>query len=132
MLTNGLNHLGLSVKNLAASSAFFVELLGWEQSAVDLSYPRCAVSDGKLKLTLWQVRSPDQVAEFSRRDHLGLHHLALEISTQQALQQLYQSARDYPGVTIEFAPQLVNGGPRVHMMCAEPGGLRIEFIWPGQ
>jgi hypothetical protein len=36
-----------------------------------------------------------------------------------------------PGVEIEFEPELVGAGPRVHMMCREPGGLRIEFLWPG-
>jgi len=132
MLTNGLNHLGLSVKNLEASCAFFVDLLGWEKSGVDLTYPRCAVTDGKLKLTLWQVLNPDEVAIFSRREQLGLHHLAIEMSSEEALAQLYIDACEYPGVVVEFSPQLVAGGPRVHMMCAEPGGLRIEFIWPGQ
>jgi catechol 2,3-dioxygenase-like lactoylglutathione lyase family enzyme len=132
MLTNGLNHLGLSVKNMEASSAFFVDLLGWEKSGVDLTYPRCAVTDTKLKLTLWQVLNPDEVADFSRRAHLGLHHLAIEISSEEALAQLHKDACEYPGVVVEFSPQLVSGGPRVHMMCTEPGGLRIEFIWPGQ
>jgi hypothetical protein len=37
----------------------------------------------------------------------------------------------YAGATIEFSPELVGKGPRMHMMCYEPGGLRIEFIWPG-
>lgn len=130
-VTSGLNHLGLSVKNLTKTSAFFVELLGWQQTGLDLSYPRCAVSDGVLKLTLWQVENPATVDEFSRRKNLGLHHLALEISTEQKLHALYLLAKDYPDVAIEFAPQRLGAGPRKHMMCTEPGGLRIEFIWPG-
>ncbi len=129
--TKGLNHLGLSVKNLKQSSAFFTDLLGWEMSGFDESYPRCAVTDGQLRLTLWQVESPDNVAEFARRKHLGLHHLALQIETEQQLNELYLAAKDFAGVEIEFAPELLAGGPRKHMMCAEPGGLRIEFIWPG-
>ncbi|NQZ30253.1 MAG: VOC family protein [Oceanospirillaceae bacterium] len=130
-ITKGLNHLGLSVKDLNKTSAFFVELLGWQQSGLDLTYPRCAVSDGALKLTLWQVQNPAEVADFSRRKHLGLHHLALEMSSEQALDALYDQAKVYPGVSIEFAPEWLGAGPRKHMMCTEPGGLRIEFIWPG-
>ena len=129
-LTNGINHLGLTVKDLSKSRAFFVELLGWQESGFDSSYPRTAVSDGLIKLTLWQVQNPGEVAAFDRRKNLGLHHLALEIDTEEKLQQLYHKARVYPGVDIEFSPENLAGGPRKHMMCSEPGGLRIEFIWP--
>ena len=34
-------------------------------------------------------------------------------------------------IEIEFMPELVGAGPRKHMMCYEPGGIRVEFIWPG-
>jgi len=130
-ITSGINHLGLTVKDLSKSAAFFVELLGWEESGFDSAYPRTAVSDGMIKLTLWQVQNPAQVADFDRRKNLGLHHLALQISSEEKLQQLYNKALQYPGVNIEFAPEFLAGGPRKHMMCSEPGGLRIEFIWPG-
>ena len=129
--TSGLNHLGLSVKNLDQTKAFFTELLGWEMSGYDASYPRCAVTDGQLRLTLWQVESPEDVAEFSRRKNLGLHHIALQVDTEQQLEALYVAAKDFAGVEIEFEPELLGDGPRKHMMCTEPGGLRIELIWPG-
>ncbi len=129
--TNGINHLGLSVKDLSATTDFFVQLLGWEKSGFDASYPRCAVTDGQLKLTLWQVANPAQVALFSRRENLGLHHLALQISSEAKLHELYQLMLTDPAVKVEFAPELMGAGPRKHMMCAEPGGLRIEFVWPG-
>ena len=53
--TKGLNHLGLAVINLDQTVAFFVENLGWQESGRDNSYPRSAVSDGEIRLTLWQV-----------------------------------------------------------------------------
>ncbi|MEH6445485.1 MAG: VOC family protein [Oceanospirillaceae bacterium] len=126
--TQGLNHLGLSVKNLTATTDFFVNLLGWEMSGFDASYPRCAVSDGALKLTLWQVEDPQQVADFSRRQNLGLHHLALTVVSELKLQSLHLAAAQYSGVKIEFAPELLAGGPRKHMMCTEPGGLRKKSL----
>ena len=52
--TKGLNHLGLSAKNLDQTLAFFVDCLGWEESGRDDSYPRAAVGDGNIRLTLWQ------------------------------------------------------------------------------
>jgi hypothetical protein len=51
--TSGLNHLGLSVFDLDQTTAFFVEVLGWQEIARDDSYPRNAVTDGSLRLTLW-------------------------------------------------------------------------------
>ena len=129
--TSGINHLGLAVLNLESSRAFFVELLGWSESGFDASYPRTAVSDGKLKLTLWQVDNSLQTESFDRRKNIGLHHLALEVETEEGLMSLHQKALQFKGVKVEFAPELIGNGPRKHMMCYEPGGIRIEFTWPG-
>lgn len=40
--TRGVNHLELSVENLKSTRDFFVDLLGWEESGYDASYPRTA------------------------------------------------------------------------------------------
>ena len=131
-ITQGINHLGLTVRDLATTRAFFTELLGWEESGYDSSYPRTAVSDGHTRLTLWQVQDLENYTAFDRKLNLGLHHLALTVESEEALNEIYQKASEYPGAQIEFAPELVGGGPRKHMMCNEPGGLRIEFIWSGE
>ena len=129
--TKGINHLGLAVKNLEDSTRFFTDLLGWEESGYDASYPRTAVSDGVMRLTLWQVDHRLDVEEFNRRKNIGLHHLALEVASEEKLKALYKKVSQWPGVTVEFAPELLGAGPRKHMMCTEPGGIRIEFIWQG-
>jgi hypothetical protein len=110
---------------------FFIEALGWEESGYDPSYPRTAVSDGVVRLTLWEIDHSLETGEFHRRKNIGLHHLALEVESEQKLRDLHRRLSDYPGVHIEFAPEAVGKGPRKHMMCNEPGGIRIEFIWPG-
>ena len=51
--TNGVNHIGLSVFDLDKSVSFFVDQLGWEEPGRDETYPRLAVSDGQVRLTLW-------------------------------------------------------------------------------
>lgn len=129
--TKGINHLGLAVFDLDDSVRFFVDLLGWTEAGRDESYPRSAVSDGVVRLTLWQVDRSARVESFDRRRNIGLHHLALEIETEAELIALAKTLQDTDGVEVEFMPELVGGGPRRHMMCYEPGGIRIEFIWPG-
>lgn len=130
--TVGINHLGLSVRDLDQTVRFFVDTLGWTESGRDDSYPRTAVTDGALRLTLWQVDHDLNIEPFHRRKNIGLHHLALEVKTEQRLTALYEVLRNKAEVEIEFAPELVGAGPRKHMMCYEPGGIRIEFIWPGE
>ena len=129
--TRGLNHLGLSVRKLDQTVQFFVDCLGWEESGRDDSYPRSAVSDGSIRLTLWEVDNSLSVNEFHFRQNVGLHHFALEVETEDQLNQIADRVSSYPGVEIEFMPELLGEGPRKHMMFYEPGGIRIEFIWPG-
>ena len=130
-VTKGLNHLGLSVNNLDQTVDFFVDCLEWEESGRDDNYPRSAVSDGTLRLTLWQVDHTLPVNPFQFRQNIGLHHFALEVATESELNKQAEKIRDYSGVTIEFMPELLGTGPRKHMMFSEPGGIRIEIIWPG-
>lgn len=129
--SRGINHLGLSVKDLDQSVAFFVECLGWEESGRDDSYPRSAVSDGKVRLTLWQVDHKLEINSFQFRQNIGLHHFALELASEEELDAAAERIKNFPGVRIEFMPEPVASGPRKHMIFNEPGGIRIEFIWPG-
>ena len=130
--TQGINHLGLSVADLNQTLSFFVDCLGWEESGRDESYPRSAVSDGKLRLTLWQVDNNLSVNAFQMRQNVGLHHLAIQVVSEPQLNHLAEKIKLYPGVEIEFMPELLGTGPRKHMMFFEPGGIRLELIWPGE
>lgn len=130
--TQGLNHLGLAVSDLEATTRFFTECLGWEESGRDESYPRTAVSDGTIRLTLWEVDNSLSVETFNRRKNVGLHHLAITVPTEDALKLLSERVSSWDGVEIEFAPELVGKGPRKHMMFNEPSGIRLEFIWSGE
>jgi catechol 2,3-dioxygenase-like lactoylglutathione lyase family enzyme len=129
--TKGLHHLGLAVADLNETKTFFLELLGWEESGYDASYPRTAVSDGVVRLTLWQTDRSKEITAFDRRRNIGLHHLALEVESEAKLNELFAKISAYPGASVEFAPEPLGSGPRKHMMCNEPGGIRIEFIWQG-
>lgn len=129
--TLGVNHLGLTVTELDQTTAFFVQALGWVETARDESYPRSTVTDGSLRLTLWQADKTRDVVRFDRRANVGLHHLALAVATSGDLDRVAAKLANWPGVIVEFMPEPVGSGPRRHMMFSEPGGIRLELIWPG-
>lgn len=123
----GIHHLGLSVSNLEQTAAFFTDCLGWKVARDVPNYPARFVTDGTNFFTLWQTDK--SATPFDRRKNIGLHHVALRVSDEQALNALFEKIQRHPGVKVEFAPQLLGAGPAKHCMFCEPGGIRMEFIW---
>ena len=127
--TCGFDHVGLSVRDLAASRKFFCDCLGWQVVGERPDYPAAFVSDGHCVLTLWEVGSPDTAIAFDRRANVGLHHLALAVAGRASLDAVFQRVSDWPDVVVEFAPELSGSGPKIHFMVCEPSGVRIEFTF---
>ena len=125
--TAGIHHVGLAVADLEATVAFFTDCLAWSVVRDVPEYPARFVSDGTHLVTLWQ--SAGGAAQFDRQRQIGLHHLAIAVRTQNDLLRLYQNAAQHMGVVVEFSPELLRGGPAMHCMLYEPGGIRIELIW---
>ena len=131
-ITCGIHHLGLAVNSLFETRDFFTEKLGWDESGYDPDYPRCAVSDGSVRLTLWEIDHSLENNPFDMRANIGLHHLALEVASEVDLIQLADQLSQDESIRIEFMPELMGNGPRKHFICYEPGGMRIEFAWSGE
>ena len=130
-LTSGLNHVGLTVTDLEASTRFFTETLNWKLAGGVADYPSNFVTDGEVFVTLWRATDPKTATSFNRKTNVGLHHLALTIADVETLAELHETFLADPNVRVEFGPQLNGGGPTVHMMVYEPSGARIEFAVPG-
>jgi hypothetical protein len=80
-------------------------------------------------ITLWQVEDPTKAVSFDRKSVIGLHHLALSVDGDAALDVLCEHLKANGDVEIEFEPEELLGGPTRHMICSIPGGdIRIEFI----
>lgn len=126
-LTIGVDHVGLTVKDLALTRKFFCDCLGWRVVGENPGYPAAFVSDGNAIVTLWQVEDPETCVPFERHRNLGLHHLALKVVDHKALDALNARVAAWPGNEIEFAPERSGKGPKFHFMIREPGGIRIEF-----
>jgi catechol 2,3-dioxygenase-like lactoylglutathione lyase family enzyme len=131
--TKGCHHIGLTVSRLDESAAFFTGLLGWKEIKRDPEYPAIFVSDGTIMVTLWKNRegkNKSEPAEFNKNQNIGLHHVAFTVESENELNQIYDKLQTN-NVKIEFAPELLREGPAKHMMCYEPSGIRVEFIYPG-
>jgi lactoylglutathione lyase len=129
VLTRGMNHVGLTVTDLDKSTAFFTEVLDWEEVGGFPDYPSKFVTDGEMFLTLWQATDPETAVPFDRKNNVGLHHLAITVVSREALDVLHERFLQEEDVVIEFAPEPNGGGPTIHMMIREPSGNRLEFAW---
>jgi len=125
--THGIDHIGLAVRNLNDTRDFFIQCLGWNLVGERPAYPAAFVSDGHVTLTLWQVTNQDKLVEFDRKTNVGLHHLALRVGSEAALNEIFARVSAWPGVVAEFAPEKLGEGPKRHAMVYEPGGIRLEF-----
>ena len=129
-ITKGPHHIGLTVSKLEESANFFTALLGWKEVRRNEDYPAIFVSDGNIMLTLWALKEEPSI-QFNRRRNVGLHHVAFSVESEDDLNELHK--RLLANATkIEFAPEQVGLGPAKHMMCYEPSGIRVEFIWSGK
>ncbi len=130
-VTRGAHHIGLTVPDLAKTRAFFLDTLGFAQVGEVPDYPAVFLTDGTTMITLWQAENPATAVPFDRKNVIGLHHLAFNVEGADALDALHDKLKASNGVDVEFAPEPLGGGPAKHMMCAIPGGIRVEFIAAG-
>jgi len=129
-ITQGAHHIGLTVPDLAAAAAFFMDTLGFSNVGEKPDYPALFVSDGTLMITLWQAANPTEATPFDRKNVIGLHHLALKVASADALKALHGKLESCEGVEMDFAPEALGTAGTQHMMCSVPGGIRVEFIAP--
>ncbi|BBB23313.1 conserved hypothetical protein [Abyssogena phaseoliformis symbiont OG214] len=79
-------------------------------------------------LTLWLAKE-DTPNLFNKDKNIGLHYIiALEVKSEQSLNTLYQQLLK-KHINIEFPPEQLGQGPAKRMMCYEPSGIRVEFIY---
>jgi catechol 2,3-dioxygenase-like lactoylglutathione lyase family enzyme len=128
--TRGIHHAGLTVPDLSAARAFFEQALGFQAVGGLPDYPAVFLSDGEVMVTLWQAEDPTRARPFDRRHAIGLHHLALRVADGAALDALHEELAARRDVELEFPPEALGDGPTRHLMCAIPGGIRLELIAP--
>jgi lactoylglutathione lyase len=125
----GVDHVGLAVSDLQASERFFTQYAGFHVLSRDEKYPSVFLSNNSVVITLWRVTDPSTAVSFDRKNNVGLHHLALRVSSEATLNALHDRFLHDKQVKIEFAPEQAGNGPNKHMIVYEPSGNRIEFMY---
>jgi len=128
-ITQGTHHIGLTVSKLEESANFFISLLGWKEVRRNEEYPAIFVSDGRIMVTLWATKE-QPASSFNKNKNVGLHHVAFSVESESDLTNLYKKLLNNE-IKIEFSPEQLGQGPAKHMICYEPSGVRVEFIWGG-
>jgi len=129
--TIGPDHVGLTLRDLEQSRHFFCDSGGWQVVDENRAYPAVFVSDGKVMLTLWRAEDPATARAFDRRANIGLHHLALAFSTDDALDRAWERVSAYPGIVVDVPPSPTRpGSPTRHFLVFIPGGIRLELVAP--
>ena len=120
--TCGVDHVGLSVRDLESSRRFFCDCLGWRVVGERPEYPAAFVSDSQLIVTLWRVEAPDQAVAFDRRTNVGLHHLALAVADRAGLDALYERVASWPALLWNSPRSCRAKGRRSISSCASRAG----------
>lgn len=128
-ITKGAHHIGFTVSRLEESAKFFTALLGWREVKRNAEYPAIYVSDGHIMVTLWATKE-EPSNPFNKNKNVGLHHVAFQVENENDLNSIHEKLRSNE-IKIEFSPELLGQGPAKHMMCFDPSGIRVEFIWLG-
>jgi lactoylglutathione lyase len=122
-------HVGLSVTELDRSLAFYQDVLALELiQAANHDGQRFAFlgAGGRLLLTLWQ----QSLDAFEPR-HSGLHHLALQLPTLEAVQAVEAKLRSR-GVTPRYDGVVPHreGADSAALFFTDPDRIRLEVYSP--
>lgn len=133
-----LGHIGLGVRDMDTSLAFYTEALGFKLTE-QFAYPLEEMGHGRIvhRAAFIRVGSDHHaISLFTYKDGLvvegtppqyGLHHMAFEVPTTDALIEFFNHCRD-TGVDIVNAR---TGGPgnQPRFYVTDPDGNLIEFYW---
>lgn len=136
---SGLNHIDLNVSNLPRSAAFYDRVLGYlgyrraeQRGTGDADgydwYPAADPGEAA-SIGMYLARSTAMTHD---RHAPGLHHLALNAGSREAVDRLHRLLLEM-GATILDAPreypQYEPGYYAVFFL--DPDGIKLECVWPG-
>ena len=131
----GINHVGLTVRDITASEAWYGEVLGLVRAFVE---PH-ATGDGYAvvmtrpgtALFVGLDHHPDAERERFSPLHAGLDHLALHLATREHIDD-WITHFDAIGVEHEELFETAEPVPHALVLVHDPDGIPIELFWVGE
>ena len=118
-------HLVLNVKNLAESTRFYTDILGF---AISRQTPTGTfLTCGKIHHDLALFQAPEDALPVSN-GQLGLNHFAVQVEDLDALKDVYSNLKDRE-VTLDHN---TDHGMTSSVYFMDPDGNRVEFFCNNQ
>ena len=118
-------HLVLNVKNLAESTRFYTDILGFEISRQTPT--GTFLTCGKIHHDLALFQAPEDALPVSN-GQLGLNHFAVQVEDLDALKEVYSNLKDRE-VTLDHN---TDHGMTSSVYFMDPDGNRVEFFCNNQ
>jgi glyoxylase I family protein len=131
---SGISHVGLTVRDIVASEAWYSEVLGLVRAFVE---PH-ATGDGYAvvmtrpgtELFVGLEHHPDADSQYFSPRRTGLDHLALQLAAREDVDK-WISHFDAVGVEHEAPFDTTEPVPHALVLVRDPDGIPIELFWFG-
>ena len=127
----GIDHLVLSVGDLARSKAFYAKVLGF--LGFKLTHDGggfAGWSNGKTLFWIAQADAQGRTRKHRKGD-IGFHHYAFELASRKAVDDL-GAFLDAQGMTVADPPDSYNGDEKYYaVFFTDPDGMRLEAMHYG-
>ena len=130
----GLSHIGLTVRDIVASEAWYARVLGFVRAFVEPhgtgnGYAVVMTRPGT-GLFVGLDHHPDVEGEMFSALRTGLDHLALQVESRQDIDE-WVTYLDAIGVDHGPISEIMEPAPHALVVFRDPDGMPIELMWLG-
>jgi catechol-2,3-dioxygenase len=118
-----IGHLVLNVSDVARSTAFYRDVVGFQVSRYGPDGDRCFLTCGVMHHNLALFKAP-AAAQPRQKGQIGLNHFAFKVESYEALQQAHQRLVG-ANVAVDRA---VDHGMSLSLYFADPDGIMMELF----
>lgn len=130
MTLGSMNHIGITVSDLAASTErFYAPLLGFLGYQLLEQQPEMSlwVAKGGFAVNLWQAH-PEHAGRAVERYAPGFHHFAFDADSRDSVDRCY-ALLQREGVEVLDPPSEYDYAPGYYaLFFADPDGLKFELV----
>ncbi len=135
MLRGWINHIDLTVSDLAVSVPFYEALLDYlgfaRRDPAEGGPPLWHASDERLRLFGIALREARPEARGRRHDRFapGLHHLAFQAASREDVDAFYRLLQQIGATILDAPADYPQYGPVYYaVFFADPDGLKLELV----